>query len=103
MIQRKYYAKDNGLTILYGEPDDVARNYPTAFELPTPRPTPYHYWDIQKNEWYIPEHVKKEMAKAEQPTSDEKLEAILEYLSLSDPHSLPPKLKEILTQRIGAA
>lgn len=74
MIKRNWYHKDNGNTILWGEPDDVARNYPTAIKISSERPSPMHFWNTKTRSWHIPKHLE---------------------LSKSDKQLIPPAIRPI--------
>jgi hypothetical protein len=57
-MNRNWYHKDDGNTVLWGEPEDMARNYPTAILIPSERPSPMHFWNTKTQCWHIPKHLK---------------------------------------------
>ncbi len=73
-MERKWYEKDEGRTILSGYEDDVKVHHPSAIEI---EPPPAPHYIRRSGEWIEPEGYYKEQRIKEYPPIGDQLDAIL--------------------------
>jgi hypothetical protein len=92
---KKWYEKDEGKTILYGEPEDVAKTHPTAIAIPD-KPDPDSIWEGGR--WISDPTAYARKRVAEYPEIGVQLDALLKQFKLMDGSlELCPDMQSIIS------
>jgi len=74
---KSWYIKDNGMTTLFGDQEDILKNHPSAIKV-SDRPAEGFVWGISENNWVVDKNYYLIERKNKYPSREVILDAIIE-------------------------